>query len=242
MDWRRPSEIGGYVLAGGKSSRMGYDKALLELAGKPLALHAVVKLRRVCQEVYILSGNQKLDAFAPIIPDIHCDCGPLGGIEAGLKDSAFDWNLFMPVDMPFLPSAFLDHWIGKMMLSHRERGTRIAIFTVDGTPQPAVCLLHREVRPLVTSALEAGRYKLLPALEDAGRVLALREGFPTESVCSSTPWWSETSTFSTDLIEGDEAWLTLTEAQSAAKRLWFASMNTPEEFAEAERHLEALDT
>jgi molybdopterin-guanine dinucleotide biosynthesis protein A len=39
-----------------------------------------------------------------------------------------------------------------------------------------------------------------------------------------------------------EAWWAVTEAQQAAKHLWFANLNTPEEFAEAGRHLDALDT
>ncbi len=85
-----PSEIGGYVLAGGRSSRMGRDKALLELAGKPLVRHAVKKLRRVCMDVRVLSDNPELAAYAPIVPDIHRDCGPMGGIEAALTHSIFD--------------------------------------------------------------------------------------------------------------------------------------------------------
>ncbi|XWK49511.1 NTP transferase domain-containing protein [Tunturiibacter empetritectus] len=74
-----PEEVGGYVLAGGKSSRMGRDKALLELAGKPLVRHAVTKLRRVCMDVRILSGNPELAAYAPIVADLHPGCGPMGG-------------------------------------------------------------------------------------------------------------------------------------------------------------------
>jgi len=66
---RMPEEVGGYILAGGKSSRMGRDKALLELAGKPLVQHAVKKLRRVCMDVRILSNSGELGAYAPIVAD-----------------------------------------------------------------------------------------------------------------------------------------------------------------------------
>ena len=77
--------VGGYVLAGGRSSRMGRDKALLELAGKPLVLHAVTKLRRVCAEVSVLSDNPELARYAPLVRDLHAGCGPMGGIEAALR-------------------------------------------------------------------------------------------------------------------------------------------------------------
>src|SRR5271156_1644278 len=100
-------DVGGYVLAGGRSSRMGRDKALLELGGKPLALHAVTKLQRVCSDVHILSENRELSAYAPLVSDLHPGCGPIGGIEAAFAHSTHEWNLFLPVDMPFFPSALL---------------------------------------------------------------------------------------------------------------------------------------
>ena len=105
-------QVGGYVLAGGRSSRMGRDKALLELAGKPLIEHAVTKLRRVCAEVHILAGAEGehagLARYAPLVHDLHPGCGPISGIEAALTHTTHDWNLILAVDVPFLPTALLD--------------------------------------------------------------------------------------------------------------------------------------
>jgi molybdopterin-guanine dinucleotide biosynthesis protein A len=236
----KPLKIGGYVLAGGKSSRMGRDKALLELAGKPFAQHAVAKLRRVCEEVQILSGNPALRSFAPLVPDLHESIGPLGGMEAGLTHSPYDWNLFMPIDMPFLPSALLHYWMRHVVLSREGQGARIAMFSVDGAPQPALCLLHRVVSPFISRAIETGQYKVLPVLEGAARALTSRGEVISGNTFVTLPW-NETSTFSTGSAIG-EPWRTLTETQRAAKHMWFANLNTPEEFAEAEKHIEALDT
>src|SRR6185437_8626930 len=82
-----PADVNGYVLAGGKSSRMGRDKAMLELAGKPLVQRAVEKLRRVCAEVFVVGNRPELEAYAPVVQDLHEECGPLGGIEAALLRS-----------------------------------------------------------------------------------------------------------------------------------------------------------
>jgi len=182
-----PPEIGGYVLAGGKSVRMGRDKALLELAGQPLVRHAVKKLRRVCMDVRVLSGNPDLAAFVPIVPDLHPGCGPLGGMEAALAHSIFDWNLFMPVDMPFLPSAFLRYWV-RRTLAEESRGARLAIFTVDGRPQPALAMVHRDVTQFVASAVERGEFKLYPVLEQAGAELAAECGIELGIVFRNLPW------------------------------------------------------
>lgn len=222
---------------------MGRDKALLELAGDPLVCHAVKKLRRVCIDVRILSGNPELAVYAPIVPDLHPGCGPLGGLEAALTHSVFDWNLLMPVDMPLLPSAFLQHWI-RMTLGSDRQGARIALFTVDGFPQPTFCLLHKDVLPFVTEAMESKEFKLYPVLERAGRELAERRGLLLGSTFRNLSWLPE-NTFEA-LADADappqQAWLATTAAQQDAKHLWFANLNTPKEFAEAERHINALDT
>lgn len=243
MDAPVPSEIGGYVLAGGKSSRMGRDKALIELAGEPLLRHAVKKLRRVCMDVRVLGADPRLAAYAPIVPDLHPGCGPLGGMEAALAHSIFDWNLFMPVDMPFLPSAFLHNWI-RRTLTDEKRGARLAMFTVDGVPQPALAMVHRDVTPFVTSAIERGEFKLYPVLEQAGRELATKQGVLLGRAFRNLPWNDQATFSASPNIFGPrkEAWLATTELQQAAKHLWFANLNTPEEFAEAERFVEALDT
>jgi len=236
---RTPEEIGGFVLAGGKSSRMGRDKALLELAGKPLVHHAVTKLRRVCKEVRVLSDNPALAEFAPIVPDLHPDCGPMGGMEAALVHSVFDWNLFLPVDMPFLPSAFIAGWLRNWLPEERSRGARVRMFTVDGRPQSGFCLLHKDVAPFLSAALELAEFKLLPVFEAAGRELALRQGLLPEAGLWNVPMTGFRETRSNAL--GEEWWAT-TDVQDTAKHLWFANLNTPEEFSEAERHLDALDT
>jgi Molybdopterin-guanine dinucleotide biosynthesis protein A len=216
-----PSDVSGYVLAGGKSSRMGQDKALLELAGKPLVLRAVEKLRRVCAEVSILGSREELEAYAPLVRDLHEGCGPLGGVEAALAHSTKAWNLLMAVDMPFLPLGLLDAWVRDVI---EKEWARVALFTVDGRSQPALCLVHRKVAPFVNGAIERGEFKLLPVLMEATEQLAARHGVDR----------SETLL---DFLCGEgsgglERWAP-TKVQRRSAHLWFANLNTPEEFGAA---------
>lgn len=237
-----PYEVGGYILAGGKSSRMGRDKAFMELAGKPLIRHAVKKLRRVCMDVRILTNNEELEQFAPIVRDVHPGCGPMSGLEAGLRHSVFEWNLFMAVDMPFVPSAFLSWWLRGRFSRRRNEllgPAWVQMFEHEGMPQPGLCMLRKDVAPFLTAAIERGEYKLVPALRTAGQAIAERGGFLPGSGFFCLPvveFGGERS--GTNL----EEWMYMTEAQQRAQPLWFANLNTPEEFAEAERHVDALDT
>jgi molybdopterin-guanine dinucleotide biosynthesis protein A len=220
--------ISGYVLAGGRSSRMGTDKALLELGGKPLIAHAVAKLRGVCAHVHILSGNPALTAYAPLVPDVHPNCGPVGGIEAALAHTTQDWNLILAVDLPFLPSAMLQRWATRIIMPTNPN--RVAMFTADGRPQPAVCLLHRQIAPSIAAAAALEEFKLLPVLEAAANVLALQQDQPLDQLLSNR---LSPSDF---LLPLDSPTL------AASDRLWFTNLNTPRDFALAEANAAALDT
>ena len=222
--------VGGYVLAGGQSSRMGREKALLEMGGKPLIEHAVTKLRRVCGDAAILSSNPALARYAPLVPDRHPGCGPMGGMEAALSHTVYDWNLFLPVDGPFLPAAYAAAWIERLPEAEAS-GVRIWIFTVEGVPQPTVALLHREVRPFLTEALGSRQFKLLPVLERAAFALGERDSGKPRAGLRKEPYWDAAA-----------IGMGLAEAQQRARELWFANLNTPEEFARAELHVDALDT
>ena len=221
-----PFPISGYVLAGGHSSRLGRDKALVELGGRPLVEYAVSKVRRVCAEVHILAGAEgehaSLAQYAPLVHDLHPGCGPVGGFEAALAHSSREWNLFRPVDMPFLTTALLEDWV-RATLGEESSGARIARFTVDGLPQGALALLHREVLPYVAAAIEGRRFKVFSVLEEAGRELAAKRELPVGTVFRNSGFSSKPGRV------------------GATEHLWFANVNTPEELAEAEAHLDALD-
>ena len=202
---------------------MAQDKALLELAGKPLAQRAVEKLRQVCAEVSIVGNRAALGVYAPLVRDLHEGCGPLGGIEAALLHSARNWNLFMAVDMPFLPAGFLDAWVRQVI---GLECARVALFTVDGRPQPALCLLHKDVSPFVSAAVTRHEFKLFPMLVVAAKEIAAAQGVEFDRVFLNLPGRS-------DAFDDHDAGWAPTEAQREAMHLWFANLNTPEEFAAA---------
>ncbi len=196
--------VTGYVLAGGRSSRMGRDKALLELDGKPLLQRAVEKLRTVCVSTFILSSREELAVFGPLVRDLHPGCGPLGGMEAALLHTQTAWSLFLAVDMPFVPVAFLAEWVRRVLLNPHGR---VSLFTVDMIPQPTMCMVHREAAPFIQRAVEAKQYRVLTVLEEAARDLAARSGTPLGEV----------------LLE-----------RAIGGQGYFANLNTPEDFASAE--------
>jgi molybdopterin-guanine dinucleotide biosynthesis protein A len=208
---------------------MGTDKALLKLAGKPLIQHAVTKLRRICAGVHILSSSSELAAYGPLVPDIHPDSGPLGGIEAALAHSQYDWNLFLPVDVPFLPTDILRSWMIARL--YPAEATRVAMFTEEGRPQPAVCLLHKDIAPSIAAAVALAEFRLIEVLEASAEVLALQRGQTLDQVLGKT---------SVDNLQHPPAGTTL--QRSISRTLWFANLNTPEDFVNAEGNAATLDT
>ena len=97
-------EVTGVVLAGGRSHRMGRNKAFLELGGRPLIAHVVERLARVCAEVLVVASDVRpyADLGVPVVPDRFQGVGVLGGLQAGLAAAAHDLTLAVGCDMPFL--------------------------------------------------------------------------------------------------------------------------------------------
>lgn len=233
--------LAGFVLAGGRSSRMGQDKALLPLDSVPLIQRAVWKLRKLTSQVCILGSRPELSPFAPLVPDLRESCGPLGGMEAALSHTLYDWSLVLPVDMPFLPAALLRCWANIVV---SRPSARVACFVVDDVPQPALCLLHREMLPFLTEAAQQGRFKLYPALVQAALQLATRSGSASDAVFLQRRWMVNAALPLLRELQaeaGEESREFLSPAQRAASNLWFENLNTPEQFAESQQHLDAVE-
>jgi molybdopterin-guanine dinucleotide biosynthesis protein A len=240
---RKPDEmepIGGYVLAGGRSTRMGRDKAMLILDGKPLVEHAVKKLKRLCAKVTILSNDAGLATYAPILADNVGGYGPLGGIEAALASSEHEWNLILPVDMPFLPTRLLDDWMWMVLRKRRwpwKSHVRISMLSVDEQPYPTLLLIHKEVGPYLLKDLQEGHSRVRQSLEAAAKTIAAARGVKMERVFLEMQWDEVRSPKDRN---AEEIWKNLPRGKPRFD--WFANLNTPKQFAEAQRYVSELDT
>ncbi len=158
--------VAGFVLAGGKSSRMGRDKALLEFEGQLLVERALDKLKVVCMEVAIAGGVEDLWRFGAMVPDRWIGCGPLGGLAAALEASSFDWNLVLAVDVPLVPVELV-RALGERCVRSSAVGVMLR---VDGRVEPLCAGYHRRALPAVQAALRAERFKVITAVEAAGPI------------------------------------------------------------------------
>jgi len=109
------SLAGGIVLAGGKSTRMGTNKALLPLRDKPLLATVVAALRPLFAEIIVVTNTPELyqDIEARLVRDVIPGRGPLSGFHAGLLASPYRHNFIVACDMPFLNPALINYLLSQ---------------------------------------------------------------------------------------------------------------------------------
>jgi len=137
----RGEAVAAFVLAGGRSSRMGSDKALELFAGRPLIAHALSVLAEVAAGPRIAGVRSMLAGFAEEIPDTFADAGPLGGVHAGLGASPAEWNIFLPVDVPLMPASLLRCLVERAMLTEAP----VTVAKLNGRMEPFPVVLRRLV-------------------------------------------------------------------------------------------------
>src|SRR5579864_2081154 len=104
-------DVTAFILAGGKSTRMGADKAFVMLDGQTLLARALELAHSVTTDVRVVGDPARFSSFAPVVEDVFPDCGPLSGIHAALRASATDLNVILAVDTPFVSPALLRYLI-----------------------------------------------------------------------------------------------------------------------------------
>ena len=98
---------GALLLAGGKSSRMRRDKALLEIDGKPLWQHQLATLQKLSPEQLMLSGPYRKEGDYEIVTDELPNAGPLAGVAAALRRCRAPRLVVLAVDLPDMTAEFL---------------------------------------------------------------------------------------------------------------------------------------
>ena len=161
-------EVTGIILAGGKSSRFGSNKALSRIDGDRL-------IERLCRTVGSVTGRLMLITNTPedyafleleSRKDLVPRCGPIGGIYSALKTAKTPLCLCVACDMPFVRPAFLEY------LVDRSSGYDVVVPVNGGRVEP-LCAVYRETCvPAIEDRIRAKRYKIA-GFFDAVRVLRL---------------------------------------------------------------------
>jgi len=156
--YQRVDGVAAFILAGGKSSRMGEDKdkAFLRLGGETLLASALALARAVTADVHIVGDAQKFLPYGPVVEDIYPGKGPLGGIHAALKSSSTDLNLMLAVDMPFVESRFLDY----LLSSAGESSALVTVPHTEGRWQPLCAVYRRDFAVVAVRALREGKNRI----------------------------------------------------------------------------------
>ena len=159
-------DVAGIVLAGGRSRRLGRNKAVELLGGKPLVLRVIDRLADVVDQTVVVVADLEQAERLPlpdstlVVADAYPDCGSLGGIFTGLSAAAADWGLVVACDMPFLNRRLLRHILD-------QRGGYDAVVPVlDGRPEPTHAAYSKACLSPMERRLRARELKIAGFFDD----------------------------------------------------------------------------
>jgi molybdopterin-guanine dinucleotide biosynthesis protein A len=152
------NDVTAFVLAGGKSTRMGSDKAFLPWEQGTLLSHALKLAGTVAPEVRIVGNKEKFAGFGTVIEDAYAERGPLGGIHAALSTTITQWNLILAVDLPLLEPRFLEY----LLLQAREAQAMVTVPLAAGGYQPLTAVYRNEFVAIAEQSLRENKNKIDP--------------------------------------------------------------------------------
>lgn len=198
-------DAAGFVLAGGESSRMGKDKALVEFGGKPLVEHALSILREAGLTAAIAGARSDLARFASVVDDPEAGLGPLAGVCAALASTSSRFAVILPIDLPLLPPSLLVY-----LLHHAQvTDSAVTVPSVAGFRQTFPVVLDRATLPALKAELVAGNSGCFAAFQTAATGL----GQTANSVAAEL------------LAQSGQ----VEHPQGIPTALWFLNLNSPDE-------------
>jgi molybdenum cofactor guanylyltransferase len=148
-------DISAYVLAGGKSSRMGQDKGLMEIEGRPMVSYVLDLLAQLDIETKLIAHqNGYKELGRQVIPDLIPEQGPMGGLHTALEDNKKPYLLLLSCDMPFLPKEAVQKLLGAV----KEQDVVAA--EIKGRMNPLFAVYKGELKEKVKENLASGKLRM----------------------------------------------------------------------------------
>lgn len=147
-----------YILCGGKSRRMGQDKALLEVNGQTLLDHWIERASPLFDEVVLLSGSARYSTSNRQLRDELKDAGPLSGLLTAMKDEKgqSDYFAIVAVDIPNLKDSTLE-----VLSKAIPDKSRAKIASCGDDKQPLTGIYHRKLADELTAYLNSDRRSVM---------------------------------------------------------------------------------
>jgi molybdenum cofactor guanylyltransferase len=166
--------VTGVILAGGKSRRMGRDKAFLPFGNGVLIERVIEVVRRVTDELLLITNTpEQYQGFGlPMVSDVIPEAGSLGGIYTGLVHAKTPHSLALACDMPFVKPEFL------RFLCEMAAEADVIIPKNPEDFQPLCAVYAQTCREPIRQRIETGRLKITGFFDQvrvrviAGEVLA----------------------------------------------------------------------
>lgn len=145
----------GIILAGGKSSRMGQEKGLINFRGKPLIQNGIELLAKFTDRILISSNNSDYRHFGyEMVPDVCSGLGPAAGLAATLSCSETTWNIVIACDLPFLEAELID------LMLEKTNGNQAVIPVHKGVMEPLAGLYRRELVTIFEEAISCENFAM----------------------------------------------------------------------------------
>lgn len=178
---RRMIQIEGLILAGGKSTRMGgRRKGSLTYHEETFIQILIRELHPAAERIWLSYGQDYKEAYegCDILRDIYRECGPIGGIHAGLSVCRQEWMMVAACDMPLLKIALFQHLWNELELAgeHRRiteypgnvRGGRPfydgAVPVAEGRIHPLAAIYRKSMAGILEEQIRRGKLRLRDAL------------------------------------------------------------------------------
>jgi len=148
------------IQAGGKSVRMGRNKALLPFLGHPLISRVAERLARLSDDLLVIAPHDPVitSLGLPVYPDTIPGAGPLGGLLSGFQVARHATVAVVACDMPFVSPKLIEEQVRRMLSSQAD----VVLPVIAGQAEPLHALYRREVcLPAVSSALALGKRRLV---------------------------------------------------------------------------------
>ena len=176
----------GFVLAGGRSSRMGRDKALLPLDGSTLLEQIAARVRAAAGSVTLIGPPERYSGLGlPVAADLIEDCGPIGGVYTALRISPAPWNLIVACDMPAVTTAFL----AALLEAARDADAECFVPETGSGLHPLCAVYHRRALVALQNAIDHKSFKMHDLLRSLRTVAwPVADAWLLENVNTPVEW------------------------------------------------------